>query len=300
MAGGTQDNGLQIKNSNYSHYWSAAIGGDAGTIKFNEISPNYVLTKVCNSSDFFQSTNNGKTFQYASSLQNTAWLTPIVWHPLLPSVVYSAGSVSDTGQYGIVRSNDYGLSWQCISSNFTNSGSIEQIAISKTSPSIMYASTGSFSFWPFSYSYQALYKSTDGGYNWTNLHIMDDQNPIVPKRYISKICINPRNANDVFITLSGFGCGHIWRATDGGTIWKDYSRNLPDVPVNDIVVFKDFFSDNDNCIVATDCGVFITYDFRTWYEVGEGLPNSIALSMDLQPSLGLLRVATHGRGCLGN
>jgi hypothetical protein len=138
----------------------------------------------------------------------------------------------------------------------------------------------------------------NGGVNWTNLNVMQDDNPKIPKRYISKIGINPLNENDIFITLSGFGGGHVWRSIDGGSIWKDFSGNLPDVPVNDIVVFNDQVTGAPNCVLATDCGVFISMDlpYGLWWEVAPGLPNSIAMNLDYQTNTGLLRVATHGRG----
>ncbi len=32
------------------------------------------------------------------------------------------------------------------------------------------------------------------------------------------------------------GFGHLWKTADGGVTWTDVSGNLPDVPLNDVLV----------------------------------------------------------------
>ena len=58
--------------------------------------------------------------------------------------------------------------------------------------------------------------------------------------------IDPKNANHLVLGVNGFsrrftegpgaGVGHVFESIDAGTTWKDISGNLPDVPVNDVVV----------------------------------------------------------------
>ena len=298
--GGTQDNALQRKLPNYSHEWVSDrnIEGEIGTVTFDPINPSYVLAQVANTGGLYYSTNNGNSFDYATTLSNIAWILPIAWHPTDPNIVYTAGFLPNSTRQILDISRDGGKTWNPLISDLPTSQDIEQLAISNSNPSVLFASVGSFPFWPWAWSYQTIYKSINGGVNWTDLYVMQDNNPKIPKRYISKIGVNPQNENDIFITLSGFGAGHVWRSIDGGKVWKDYSGNLPDVPVNDIVVFNDRVTGAPICIVATDCGVFITMDLnnRIWWEVAPGLPNSIAMKLDYRQNSLLLRVATHGRG----
>ena len=70
----------------------------------------------------------------------------------------------------------------------------------------------------------------------------------LPNRYISAIAIDPADAsgNTAYLGFNGFsrrwtegpgaGLGHLWKTTDGGATWTDVSGNLPDIPVNDIVI----------------------------------------------------------------
>src|SRR5579863_9606600 len=63
-----------------------------------------------------------------------------------------------------------------------------------------------------------VYKSTDGGENWTNVGLKDSE-------HIAKILVNPSDSNDVLVCA----LGHLWddndergvyQTTDGGKSWK--------------------------------------------------------------------------------
>ena len=104
--------------------------------------------------------------------------------------------------------------------------------------------------------------------------------------------------------IQGFtgGPGRIWRTTSFGAAWTDITGNLPDVPVNDLLVDPD----NSNVIYAgTDIGVFVTSNESTWTEVGPNtvgatgfLPNTTVfhLAMYEKGTDKRLRAWTHGRG----
>ena len=126
-------------------------------------------------------------------------------------------------------------------------------------------------------------------------------NGTVPNRYLSGFAVDPRNADHVYLTVNGFsrqwtegpgaGVGHVFESTDGGTTWKDISKNLPDVPTNSAVV-----TPNGGLAVATDLGVVYRAPGRTtWQRVGS-LPAVAVLQLKLSPDGSTLYAATHGRG----
>jgi hypothetical protein len=103
------------------------------------------------------------------------------------------------------------------------------------------------------------------------------------------------------VTFSGFAgffgpadVGHVYLTTTRGASWTDVSGNLPNIPVNDIVIDPDL---TNTIYIATDIGVFVSTTGGTnWALLGTGLPRVAVLGLRLQRSSRILRVATHGRG----
>lgn len=85
--------------------------------------------------------------------------------------------------------------------------------------------------------------------------------------------------------------GHVFESKDGGTTWKDISKNFPDVPADSAVV-----TPNGGLAVGTDLGVVSRAPGRTsWQRVGS-LPAVAVLQVKLSPDGRTLYAATHGRG----
>jgi photosystem II stability/assembly factor-like uncharacterized protein len=125
--------------------------------------------------------------------------------------------------------------------------------------------------------------------------------PDFPNRYLQGAAINPNNSSDLFLGINGFsrrftdgpgaGLGHVYESTDGGKTWADITANMPDIPVNDIVVLP-----SGGLAVATDLGVVYRAPKQaTWTRLGSGLPTTTVMDLSLGPD-GNLYVATHGRG----
>jgi hypothetical protein len=124
----------------------------------------------------------------------------------------------------------------------------------------------------------------------------------MPNRYISGLAIDPSDGNGLtaYIGFNGFsrrwtegpgaGLGHIWKTIDGGLTWTDVSGNLPDVPVNDIVIT------NGTMVVGTDLGMVVSSDGGAhWARLGTNLPYTTVMDVHLGPD-GRIYAATHGRG----
>ncbi len=199
-----------------------------------------------------------------------AWIAPIIAHPDSTGIFYTA-------RQRVFKSTNYGDTWTAISAGTT--GTIREMAISKSNPDVMYASGSN-----------VIYFSNDGGKTFTNI------TNGLPARIITSINIHPDSSKVALITYSGFGGGHIFKTTNSGANWNDVSGNLPDTPVNDGLIYYPG-SATGTLIAATDVGVFITGGYGNfWSELANGLPNTIAMHLDYNTAQNKLRVATHGRG----
>ena len=111
--------------------------------------------------------------------------------------------------------------------------------------------------------------------------------------------------NTAYVGIMGFtgGSGHVWKTSDGGTTWTDFSANLPDSPVNAVVVYPALAQ----VYVGTDVGVFASSTSAAdWTELGPNpasnragfLPNAAVTALAVFASGGqqLLRASTYGRG----
>ena len=140
--------------------------------------------------------------------------------------------------------------------------------------------------------------STNTGGAFRNLTLPDG----VPNRYVSAVAIDPADptGNTAYLGFNGFsrrwtegpgvGLGHLWKTTNGGGTWTDVSGNLPDIPVNDIVISQ------GRLVVGTDLGTVVSATGgATWSRLGSNLPLTTVMDLHLGPD-SRLYAATHGRG----
>jgi photosystem II stability/assembly factor-like uncharacterized protein len=274
ILGGTQDNGTQQTYSTLN--WAAAYGGDGGEVAFNHFDANFIIGET-QYGGLFRTTNGGSSWSQATSGINTgengAWVAPIIVHPNTSGTFYAA-------RQRVYRSTNNGGVWSAVSGNVNGSSSVREMAISSSDPSIMYATTGS-----------NVFLSTDGGGTWTN------KTAGLPNKTITSVYIHPGNENIALLTFSGFGTNKVYKTTNMGTSWVSVHGNLPDSPVNDVLIYADDTQHPNSYFVGTDVGVFFTQDDgSTWVELQNGLPNTVIVHLDYSPSNKMLRAGTHGRG----
>jgi hypothetical protein len=121
----------------------------------------------------------------------------------------------------------------------------------------------------------------------------------LPNRVQTSSVADPRDARVAYATFSGFSgmngdaLGHVLMTASGGAQWNDISGNLPNIPVNGVVVDPEIA---DTLYVATDIGVFETSDRgASWTPLGAGLPIVPVTSLALQPASRVLTAETFGR-----
>ncbi|MCX8010236.1 MAG: hypothetical protein N3A61_03725, partial [Ignavibacteria bacterium] len=272
ILGGTQDNGTQQTYGTIN--WAAAFGGDGGEVCFNPFNSNYIIGETQNGG-LMRTANGGASWSSATSGISTseavAWVAPIIAHPNIDGTFFTART-------RIYKSTNNGSSWTAISSNVNGTTAVRELAICKSNPNVMFATSSN-----------RVFRSTDGGVNWTNVTTG------LPNRTITCVAIHPDSSNIVFLTFSGFGTDKVYKSVNSGNSWFSISSGLPDSPVNDILIYP---SDPNNIyFIANDVGVFMTKNAGgSWEELYEGLPNTVIMHLDYSPSVKKLRAGTHGRG----
>ena len=133
----------------------------------------------------------------------------------------------------------------------------------------------------------------DGGNSW-NL-----TSTSLPNRWITSVVADPSNENGCYVTLSGYRFGefkgHIYKTDDNGMNWTDIGGDLPDIPVNDLIVTPE----NNDLYIATDVGVFQSKDGgNTWHVLGNNFPSVVVMDLDYDVDAKKMVAATFGRGMM--
>ena len=292
--GGTQDNGTPYTNGGVS--WTEVAGGDGGYVGVNSAilgqfyGENFGigLYRVDNFGSGF-ATVIDKTFSPIST-DNAAILVPFKVIPgSNPQVVYGTSRV-----WRGPGNASNGAGWVTISNFLTgsNSGSINSLGVAPSNSNFIYATTDDGAATP---TYQVY--SNGGGGTWNNISTgLPTTNPLVG------IAVDPMTPAKAYVGVMGFvgslGTGHVYQTSNGGGSWTDITGNLPDAPVNAIVVDPQASGD---IYVATDVGVFATQNVNgggtNWARMGTLLPDSTVLDLKMSVTCPRVIVAgTHGRG----
>jgi photosystem II stability/assembly factor-like uncharacterized protein len=186
--------------------------------------------------------------------------------------------------------------WQQISPDLTEGteprapgfGTITALGTTTADPNLVYAGTDSGLMWV---SRNAMAPAAE--VTWTRL-----ESPVFPGRWVTRITVDPDNANIAWATFSGWRSGdgfpHVVMTSDGGNTWVDIAgRKLPQAPVNDVIRHP---SKPTWLFIATDVGVFRTTNLgKTWIKVGDNLPLVPINDIDLPAGSNTLYAATYGR-----
>ena len=281
LIGGAQDNGTNLTTGSVST-WSEVNGGDGFYCLIDYQNPQNIYASSQNGS-FVRSINGGGSFMSATSgldLTYTNWSTPIVMDKNNPQILYC-------GTYKVFKTSNGAAGWTAISPDLTkghavNLGTITTVDVSKSNPNVIYAGTDDANVWV----------TTNGGSNWSLI------NSELPNRWVTRVTVHPDSANICYVTLSGYKVdstgAHIFRTTNFGANWTSIGSNLPDAPINDVLI--DPFNSN-KLYIGTDYGVMISTNLgQSWAIMGGGLPSSVPVH-DLtihQPSARII-AWTHGR-----
>lgn len=267
VLGGTQDQGL-IRFTG-SSTWEQLFRGDAGVVMYDQANPNVILA-ARQLIRPMRSVNSGASFSNIGGgidpADRVAFYAPLTAVPGNAAVIYF-------GTYRVWNSGDGGGAWAAISPDLTNGGVLTALAVSPVFTSTIYAASS-----------DGRVHVSIGGSAWL-------RGSGLPDRWVTWIAPHPRDPSVAYLSVSGFGAGHVFRTNDAGITWTDISGNLPDVPANAVVV-----DPRGPLYVATDVGVFRTEDQASWSSFNIGLPNAFVTSLALDVRSGTLTAGTYGRG----
>jgi photosystem II stability/assembly factor-like uncharacterized protein len=280
VSGGTQDNG-NLRSWNGPAF-NEYVGGDG---EENLINPTEVgnVFACYQYGNCYRSVDGGDTNEFfgdrtTSSRRN--WFTPVQFDPSDPNVLYYGGNQLN-------RSTDNGATWTPISPDLTGGpgqdaypfGTITTVAAAASDP-------------------RTLYVGTDDGRVWVTRDLGATWGLVLSGQpWVTRVAVDEGDAATVYVTLSGYRSGsyrpHVLVSRNSGASWTDLSGDLPQAPVNDVVLGR-----SGTVFVATDQGVFVSRPsplFNRWLRLGRGLPLVPVDDIEYDPGRGRLVAATFGR-----
>ena len=288
--GGLQDNGVQRTPDGQTNDWSSIVGGDGLEVHVDPLSTQVVYAE----SQFgalVRSTNGGTSFSNATSglTGRRGWKTPIAIDPA--STGTGTTSTLYLGSSMLFRSTNSAQSWTAISADLTNGnqgvgtivfGTITTVAVAPSNKNTIYIGTDDCNLWV----------TQNAGTSYTRI------NASLPVLWVTRVAVDPGNDAIAYATFSGFRVdqplAHVFRTTDHGATWSDISGDLPDAPVNAIIVDP---RQSSTLYVGSDVGAFISNDLGvSWTPLGTGLPDAPVSDLKfLAGPPATLYAATYGR-----
>jgi photosystem II stability/assembly factor-like uncharacterized protein len=279
--GGLQDNSTVIYTGSLA--WKRVIGGDGS---WTAVNPENNQNHFGSAQNLFIAKHNANcNYRFLDNVpesneDRTVFIAPYVLASSNPDRMYA-------GRSTLYRSDNNGESYFSPNNNpfALNGDPIFVMDVSPTDEDVLYFATAPVGSRP------TMYYTPDGGV--TILNITDG----LPDRFINDVTVDPIDANTAYVTMGGFGSGHVFRTTDAGVNWTDITGDLPDVPTSAIIVDP---MNTNRIYVGNDLGVFETDNPEAgWSDFNEGIVDA-ALVMDLKISTldRKLYVATHGSGIL--
>lgn len=283
--GGTQDNGTQRRIGPSA--WEDVSSGDGGNLVINPENPSiffvtYVHGTVWRFSDDgasgpFTVATDSKFQTAGGTNERTAFYSPLTGNGTTSQIYFGAQRVWTT--------TDLGATWSAMgNTDLTRGGAdvLSAIGVARSNTNVIY--TGS--------EMGRAMVTADGGQNW--LEVTNG----LPNRFITSIKVDYANPAVAYLTVSGFGSGHVFKTTNTGGSWTDISGiigqgGLPNIPVNTLLIDIN----NPNLLyVGTDVGIFrSTTGGSTWTTFNDGMPPVIVTALTANAA-GELQAGTYGRG----
>jgi photosystem II stability/assembly factor-like uncharacterized protein len=288
IVGGTQDNGTQrlLGDDPIAHM---TYGGDGGFCAIDPSDPYHVYGEYI-VLQIFRSRNRGHsasgiTGNLPDAGSRANFIAPFILDPNNPQVMLAGG-------FSLWRSPDaraFGQpEWEEIRPGLVTNHSA--IAVAEGNSDIIWVGLND----------GEVFRTENGTAVEPEWRIVDNnmfKNPL-PNRYVTRIMIDPWNAQRVYVALGGFDADNLWRTEDGGFNWEPIGgsgeSSLPAAPVRGIVRHP---ADPRWLFAGTEMGVFSSEDGGATWSASRFGPAAVSVDevLFMNHSETLL-AATHGRG----
>jgi Secretion system C-terminal sorting domain len=271
---GLQDNGIQRRDS-AATTWQKRRGADGMVMVVDSQNPEIVYGTTQYGAHV-RSVDDGMNWTDMTGgigPEASTRLVPKVANPQNPETMFTS---SDTALYVTHNASTCTICWSKV--DHAHVGAVA-LAVSVADTNYIWAAMKD----------GTVRLSTDGGNHFALL-------PPLPGTYggITDIVAGRSVSTRAWVTFSGYGTGtHVLRTDNAGLVWNDVTGNLPDIPVNTMVL-SPF---NTDLYVGTDLGVYRSQDLGvTWTLFGKGLPYAVVTNLKVHNHSGTLVAATLGRG----
>jgi hypothetical protein len=282
--GGTQDNGTEQYRG--TPVFTHADEGDGGFVVVNQNDPTHVVSTYYSPSPK-RSLQGGKFGTWMSVAAGIGGTNSLFYPPMTMCRTNPNALALGTTLVNIDPAEGTGGWTSQVTLPGLAAGSGELVsALSYVNANLIYAGTNAGKV------YKLVFTTV-----WTATLISAAP---LPNRYIADLGALPGNDSTIIVVMGGFGTGHVWRGVvpaAGLAVWSNISGNLPDIPVNALVI--DPLNAN-RMFIGTDIGVFETGNSGSSWSIisasSTGLPNCAVFDLRLHEATRILRAATHGRG----
>ena len=291
--GGSQDNGTFLSPRNQiadeTTTWSFEIGGDGFEAIAHHTDPNKLIGGS-QGNNFYRSTNGGTSWNYAQyGLEGSDPFITRLSSPFQdPDVLYAVTS------FGVMKSNDFGQSWQAkqVEGNWSSSfWSGTDVEVSLANPRYVWAGSSMSSA-------GNIFLSKDWGETYESVPNFSNLGRT------SGIYSHPTEDSTAYVLFGMPGAAKVLQTKDLGETWKDLSgftnstdgkslNGFPDVPVYSFLVMP---HNKDIMWAGTEVGLIESTDGGlSWHLVESNLPYVTIWDLKIKDE-GQIVIATHGRG----
>lgn len=276
IAGGFQDNGVNVRSDGNSQTWSSKLGGDGGPCASHPDTPEVILGQSQRMA-ISRSTNGGRSFRSISGLSGSnAFFSPISFAPSNAKRVY-------LGTQGVLVSNDGGASFSGGRAFAASGKAVRALAVAPSDENTIYASTNG----------GKVFVSTDGAKSFQER--LRDVDGFM--RTTRELAVSPLDPKQAYLAVGQFGRPQVLRTDDGGKNWKPANKTLPDVPVNTVAIAEADTDSKTVVVIGSDQHVYLSCnEGGHWRRLGKNLPTVVVTDVMIDPHFDRVVIGTMGRG----
>lgn len=286
LLAGAQDNGTQlINNAGAGSNSSNRIQGGDGAYVFIDKDNGYMISSYVYNSYYYHNYNTGnEIYTIANDQSYGDFINPAALDSNT-NILYT--NASDGTTHRIYK--------YTLRSNFATGGALADDLL--TDP------VTAFKVSPFNTSATDLLVGTENGkllkVTNANTDFSINWEDITGDQFFGSISSIDfgANANEIIVTFHNYGVVSIYYSEDGGTTWQNKEGNLPDLPINAVLMNP---LNTNEVILGTDLGVWGTPNFKaanpTWSRSQNGMKDVKVTSFDLRTIDNTVLASTYGRG----